>query len=224
MLFAAAPDPLQPLSLWELLLAGGWVMIPLILCSVIAVALIVICFLTLRPVHIVTDDLLKRLDPLLENDDLKGASALVADRPQAVARVLDATLKFLYRHPEASGESLKAIAEAEGGKIASELHQRTLFLMDAGVLAPMFGLFGTVVGILRSFGSIAQQESSMRTMLLAGGVSQALIATAAGLIVGITALAFYSWFRGRVQYLISLLENHSTALVQEVIVIRQRSK
>lgn len=227
MIFLAlttSADATAPFSLWELLRAGGWVMAPLFLCSLIAVTLIVICFLTLRPQHIVTDDFLKRLNLLLENDDLKGAATLVADRPQAVARVLDAALKFLYRHPGAPPESLKAVAEAEGGKLASELNQRTLYLLDVGVLAPMFGLFGTVVGILRSFGSIASEESSMRTMMLAGGVSQALVATAAGLIVGLTAMGFYSWFRGRVQHLISLLESHSTALLQEIIVIRQRSK
>ena len=69
--------------------------------------------------------------------------------------------------------------------------------MDVGVLAPMLGLFGTVVGILSAFGHIAQQASPMRTMLLAGGVSQALVSTASGLIVGITAMAFYAYFRGR---------------------------
>jgi biopolymer transport protein ExbB len=138
--------------------------------------------------------------------------------------VLDVALKFLYRHPEATPTNIQAVAEAEGGKLAAELNQRALYLMDVGVLAPMFGLFGTVVGILRSFGSIAQEASPMRTMLLAGGVSQALVATAAGLVVGLTAMGFYAYFRGRVQQLISLLENHSTALLQEIIVIHQRGK
>jgi biopolymer transport protein ExbB len=88
----------------------------------------------------------------------------------------------------------------------------------------MLGLLGTVVGILRSFGSIAMEASPMRTMLLAGGVSQALVSTAAGLVVGIGAMAFYSYFRGRVQNLISLLESQSTVLLHELLLLRKKRR
>ncbi len=64
----------------------------------------------------------------------------------------------------------------------------------------------------------------MRTMLLAGGVSQALVATAAGLTVGITAMAFYAYFRGRVGHLISVLEGEATLLTQELILLKQRHR
>jgi biopolymer transport protein ExbB len=60
-------------------------------------------------------------------------------------------------------------------------------------------------------------------MALAGGVSQALVSTAAGLIVGITAMFFYSYFRGRVQTLVALLECHSTILIQELVLLKKRS-
>jgi biopolymer transport protein ExbB len=104
------------------------------------------------------------------------------------------------------------------------MNQRVVYLMDLGVLAPMVGLMGTVVGILKSFGSIATEASSMRTMLLAGGVSQALVCTAVGLLVGITAMAFYSYFRGRVQYLISLMEGQCATLVAELILLQQNRR
>jgi biopolymer transport protein ExbB len=96
--------------------------------------------------------------------------------------------------------------------------------MDVGVLSPMLGLFGTVIGILNSFGHIASEASPMRTMLLAGGVSQALVSTAAGLIVGITAMAFYAFFRGRVGILISILEGEGTLLTQELILLSKRHR
>ena len=117
------------------------------------------------------------------------------------------------------------MAETEGNRIAATLNQRVLYIMDIGVLSPMLGLMGTVIGILSSFGHIAdQQASSMRTLYLAGGVSQALIATAAGLTVGITAMAFYAYFRGKVGHLISILEGEATLLTQELILMTRRHR
>jgi biopolymer transport protein ExbB len=155
---------------------------------------------------------------------VEGLANYVAERPQATARIVDRTLQFLERHPEADPESIKVVAETEGNRIAASLNQRVLYIMDVGVLSPMLGLFGTVVGILNSFGHIASTESPMRTMLLAGGVSQALVSTAAGLIIGITAMACFAYFRGRVGHLISILENDSTLLVQELIMLSKRHR
>lgn len=211
-----------PLTLWELIMSAGWVMIPLLFISVLVLSLVFFYVLTLKDSAIVDEEIVHRIEPFFENDDLEGMTSFLADRPQATARVLEHTLKFIRRNPDADSESIKAVAESEGTRIATQLNQRVLYVMDCGVLAPMLGLFGTVVGILRSFGSIAQEASPMRTMLLAGGVSQALVATAVGLVVGITAMGCYAYFRGRVQHLISLLEGSTTPLVQQLILLRKR--
>jgi biopolymer transport protein ExbB len=211
-------------TLLTMISAAGWVMIPLALASIVALTLIIYCFFTLTEKSITTPELLERMEPFFENEDLEGLAAYVAERPQATARLVDRTLKFLERHPDADSESIKAVAETEGNRIAAALNQRALYIMDVGVLAPMLGLFGTVVGILSSFGHIAQQASPMRTMLLAGGVSQALVSTSAGLIVGITAMAFYAYFRGRVGNLISILESEGTLLTQELILLCRRHR
>lgn len=220
---AAAPVSAHgPLTLWELIMSAGWVMIPLLFISVLVLSLVFFYVLTLKDSAIVDEEIVHRIEPFFENDDLEGMARFLADRPQATARVLEHTLKFIRRNPDADSESIKAVAESEGTRIATQLNQRVLYVMDCGVLAPMLGLFGTVVGILRSFGSIAQEASPMRTMLLAGGVSQALVATAVGLVVGITAMGCYAYFRGRVQHLISLLEGSTTPLVQQLILLRKR--
>lgn len=211
-----------PLTLWELVMSAGWVMIPLLVVSVLVLSLVFFYVLTLKDNAIVTTEILHRVEPFYENDDLEGMIAFLADRPQATARVLEHTLKFIYKNPDADADAIKAVAESEGTRIATQLNQRVVYIMDLGVLAPMLGLFGTVVGILRSFGSIAQEASPMRTMLLAGGVSQALVATAVGLVVGITAMGCYAYFRGRAQHLISLLEGSTTPLVQRLILLRKR--
>jgi len=211
-------------SLLGMIAAAGWVMIPLALASLLTVTLIIYCFFTLTAKSISTPELLERMEPFFENEDVEGLAQYVAQRPQATARIVDRTLNFLERHPDADADSIRVVAEVEGNRIAAALNQRVLYIMDVGVLAPMLGLMGTVVGILNSFGHIASEASPMRTMLLAGGVSQALVSTAAGLTVGITAMAFYAYFRGRVGHLISILEGEATLLTQELILLSQRHR
>jgi biopolymer transport protein ExbB len=86
----------------------------------------------------------------------------------------------------------------------------------------MLGLLGTVVGIINSFGVLAGNSTQPRQMLLAAGVGQALIATAAGLVVGITAMVFYSMFRGKVASLISDLESATSHILS--IITYQHSR
>lgn len=224
----AQTDPLakvfgQNMTAWELIIAGGWVMVPLALASVIVVALAIYCLTTLREKNITDEELNRRIDAFLENEDFQGLAGYVAGRPLALANILDQVLKFLYRHPEASAEAVQAVAETAGSRIASSLNQRALYLLDIGAIAPMLGLAGTVIGIMKSFGHIsAEQASPMRTLFLAGGVSQALIATATGLAVAITAMFLYSFLRGRVQHLVSILETHTVLVVQEIMLIKKR--
>jgi biopolymer transport protein ExbB len=212
-------------SLLSVVASAGWILIPLAIASVIAVTLIIYCFFTLTVRSITTPELLERMEPFFENEDLEGLASYVSERSQATARLVDRVLLFLERHPDATPEAINAVAEAEGNRIAALLNQRVLYIMDVGVLAPLLGLMGTVVGILTSFGHIADSNaSSMRTMMLAGGVSQALVSTAGGLVVGIIAMSFYSYFRGRVQHLISILESEGTLLTQELILLSRRHR
>lgn len=213
-----APPPMPTeLTLWELLLAGGWVMLPLLAISVVAVALILYYFVALRASRIVTPAFARVAADLIGKGDWNGLAEAARREPQALARIVETSVAFAAANPEVPGNAIREVAQAEGNRQSAALTQLVVYLMDVGVLAPMLGLFGTVVGILRSFGSIASEATPMRTMLLAGGVSQALVATAAGLIVGITSMIFYSVFRGRVQGLISDLEAAATPLVSTLI-------
>jgi biopolymer transport protein ExbB len=201
-------------SLWDLVRSGEWPMIPLALVSLIVVYLIVHFFISMRKQAIATPDLLRRIDNYISKQDLTGLASYVAERPEAIARILDAVLKFAYKFPKCDIESIRAIAETEGSRISAQMTQRITYLYDLGVLAPLLGLMGTVVGILRAFGTVVTAtDSALRTTYLAGGISQALIATASGLIVGLTAMAAFSYFRGRVNHLISYLEGTTTRII-----------
>jgi len=106
------------------------------------------------------------------------------------------------------------VAESEGAAQAAAMQHRVTYLADIGTLSPMVGLFGTVLGIVKSFGGLGSGMSAQnRDWALASGVSEALIATAAGLIIGIVAFTFYAFFRNKVQRLISDLEVASAHVV-----------
>jgi biopolymer transport protein ExbB len=147
-------------------------------------------------------------DVLLKKRDYLGLLAISSRHSETVARVVQRTLDFATKNPTAPYDVVREIAETEAGSQAASLQHRTVYLADIGMLSPMIGLLGTVIGIIRSFGLLGsgQQTETSRDLLMATGVSEALIATAAGLVLGILAMFFYSVFRNRVQSLISDLE------------------
>ena len=208
---AGAPVPeaadSSTMNLWKLVRSGGWAMIPLAGLSVITVMLVLVYIFTLRRGSILTPQYMNTADVLLKKRDYLGLLAISSRHSEAVARVVQRTLDFATKNPNATYETVRDIAETEGSAQAASLQNRTTYLADIGMLSPMIGLLGTVFGIINSFGLIGSGNTSQsRDVLLAGGVSEALVATASGLILGIIAMAFYSLFRNRAQSLISDLE------------------
>ncbi len=209
---AAAPVPADT-SLWQVLVSGGPVMIPLGFLSVAAVALIMIYLFTLRRGAIVTKRYMTAADALLRKRDYLGLLAISNRHREAVAQIMQRTLDFITQHPEATLAEAREIAETEGTRQAAALNQRITYLADIGAIAPMLGLFGTVLGMIKSFSVVASDIVASRPIMLAEGVSEALVTTAAGLVIGIPAMAAYAFFRGRVQSLIAELEAASTRLM-----------
>jgi biopolymer transport protein ExbB len=206
---AAAPvSGINTMTLWKLIQDGGWVMIPLGFLSVVTLMLVLVYLFTLRRSAILTPHYMNTADVLLKKRDYLGLLAISSRHSEAVARVVQRTLDFATKNPTASFDVIKDIAETEGASQAASLQHRTVYLADIGMLSPMIGLLGTVLGIINSFGVLGSGQAAVqsRDILLASGVSQALVATATGLILGITAMFFYSVFRNRVQSLISDLE------------------
>jgi len=205
---AQAPSGgISTMTLWKLIRDGGWAMIPLGFLSVVTVMLVIVYLFTLRRSAILTPHYMNTADVLLKKRDYLGLLAISSRHSEAVARVVQRTLDFATKNPTASFEVVKEIAETEAASQAASLQHRTVYLADIGMLSPMIGLLGTVLGIIRSFGVLGSGTSTQsRDILLASGVSEALVATATGLVLGITAMFFYSVFRNRVQSLISDLE------------------
>lgn len=199
-------------SLWQMVESVGWVLLPLGLLSVLVTGLIVFNLFWLRQSNIASDEFVNATGRDLADRDLETVLDRCERSKEMAAKVLGKLILFARDNPQADLDSLKTVAEAEGSRQVLRINQPNIILMDLGVMAPMVGLFGTVVGILESFGSIASDNTPMRTVILAGGVSRALMATAIGLIIGLTAMFFYAWFRSRVQNLIGRFEQAVTEL------------
>ena len=209
-----AVPPIRPeATLWEVVLSGGPVMIPLGILSVVAVMLVLIYLFTMRRGAVVTKRYMATADALLRKRDYLGLLAISNRHREAVARIMQRTLDFITQHPEATFAEAREIAETEGTRQAAALNQRIAYLADIGTIAPMLGLFGTVLGMIKSFSVVASDIVASRPIMLAEGVSEALVTTAAGLCIGIPAMAAYAFFRGRVQSLIAELEAASTQLI-----------
>ena len=200
-------------TLWSILVSGGVFMLPLAGLLFLATLLIFIYLLTLRRAAIVSRRYLDICEALLRKRDYLGLLAVSNRHGEAVARIVQSMLAFAKDNPTASLDSVREIAETEGIRQASSLSHRITYLSDVGTLAPMVGLLGTVSGMIHSFGSLATDLATSKPMMLAQGVSEALVCTASGLVVGIVAFAGYAYFRGRVQRLISDLEAASTQIL-----------
>ena len=207
------PAPKQ-INFLEVLAKGGLMMFPLGLMSVITVILILLFLLTIRRNVIVSDRFMNAAESMIRKRDYLGLISYSQRRNECMARITQKTLEFLAGNPSIPFENVREAAQTEGSRQASMLTSRITYLADIGSLAPMVGLLGTVIGMIKAFIEISTGEvQGVRQMGLAQGVSEALIATACGLAVSIVALSFYSFFRGRVQKYIGELEAAATHLV-----------
>jgi len=205
--------PAKAANVWQLAVAGGPMMIPLAFLSVITVMLIVIFVFTLRRGAMVSGRYMQTADALIRKKDYLGLLAISNRHNEGVARIMRRTMDFLSKNPKATLAEAREIAQTEGVRQAGSLNQQVAYLADIGAIAPMLGLLGTVIGIVQSFGVIAIDAAATRPTMLAHGIGEALIATAAGLLVGIPAMMAYAYFRGRVQGMVAELEAATTHLM-----------
>ena len=205
-------------DLWQIIQSGGPIMYPLGAVSVLGLTLILVYLVTMNRGAVVSHRYMQGADALIRKGDYLGLLALSNRHNQAIASVMERALHFLTNNPASSMAEVREIAQAEGLRLASLWNQRISYLADIGSIAPMLGLLGTVLGMITSFTVVANDAVSSRPMLLAGGVAEALITTAAGLVIGIPLMAAYAFFRGRVQGMISDLEAASTVLLAHISV------
>ncbi|MDD2240184.1 MAG: MotA/TolQ/ExbB proton channel family protein [Kiritimatiellae bacterium] len=201
------------LSTAEIMRMGGGLMYVLVALSVLGLALIVYYAMVLRTRNVAPPAQALRLRELLKERRYRDAREVCAQQPTALAAVAASGLDFLRENPSAQPGILKEVMESAGARQAGRIQNMIHYLLDLSAVAPMVGLLGTVIGMLKAFNSVAFDLAKARPMELAGGVGQALITTIAGLIVAIPAMMAYAWFRGRVIKLIGQMEGAATDLL-----------
>jgi biopolymer transport protein ExbB len=192
----------------ELLFAGGWVMAPILALSAIAIAIIIERFWTLRRLAVIPPGLGEEVQAWAANRQLDPAHIDVLRGNSPLGELLAAGLDVRHR----PREQIKERIEDTGRHV---IHQLERFLNTLGTIAgvaPLLGLLGTVTGMIRMFLGVLEYGVGDASRL-AGGIGEALVSTAAGLIVAIPALAFYRYFRGRVSEYVIDMEKQAMVLI-----------
>jgi biopolymer transport protein ExbB len=196
---------------WELVKSGGWIMLPIILCSIAALGIIAERLWTLRPSRVTPPNLLGQVwkwikEKKLNNQKLK---ELRANSP--LGEVLAAGLA----NSKHGREIMKECIEEAAARVIHDLERYLNALGTIAGIAPLLGLLGTVLGMIDIFSSFMGSGMS-NAASLAGGISKALITTAAGLIVAIPALFFHRYLQRRVDELVVGMEQEAIRLVEVV--------
>ena len=195
--------------MFELVQAGGWLMIPILLCSVIAAAIIIERTWTLRRKKVIPEKLLTGIWNLLNNDALTEKHITEIENGSPLGRVLAAGL--INRH--LSRDLIRESIEENGRHVVHEMERFMNTLGTISTIAPLLGLLGTVIGMIRVFTAITVIGIGDPTQL-AGGISEALITTAAGLTVAIPALIFHRHLKRKIDELVVAMEQEAMKLVE----------
>ena len=204
--------------MWEIVQAGGALMWPIILCSIVAAAIILERLWTLQDRRVLPPDLTRKVWKLVEANQINDKVIAALEQNSPLGKLLAAGLVNRNRPREVLMERL----EDTGRHVVHELER---FLNTLGTIAgvsPLLGLLGTVTGIIKAFNAINAGAAGDPRML-SGGIAEALVATAAGLCVAIPSLVAYRYLRGRVDRIVVEMEKHALRLADAVDSAARRS-
>ncbi len=193
----------------ELLEAGGWLMLPIVLCSVIASVIVIERFWALRRRVIMPDNLVSQIWQLDRRRQLDDERIAEIRDGSALGRILAAGVVNRFH----SREVMKEAIHDTGRQVVADMERYLNTLGTISSVAPLLGLLGTVIGMIDVFGVIMNAGVG-NPGVLAGGISKALITTAAGLSVAIPTLMFHRYFNNRVTHLILGMEEQALRLVE----------
>ncbi|WP_227429627.1 MotA/TolQ/ExbB proton channel family protein [Psychrobacter sp. I-STPA6b] len=198
--------------MWELIRAGGWLMAPIVLCSVLALVIMIERSMKLQYEKVAPKRLREQLiNRLRENGNISRVQLLNVKEKTALGDILATGL--LYR--QYGLDSMTMHMQNRASVQIHQLEKNINMLGTIGAIAPLLGLLGTVLGIISSFLAITDGAMQDPT-LLAAGVSQALITTAAGMIVAIPALVAYRFFQRRIVDINARFETEAGMMIQEM--------
>jgi len=193
----------------EIVQSGGWLMVPILLCSILAAAISVERLWTLQRSRMTPKNLLAQVWGSIKNDELDSQRMRELRASSPLGQILSAGIANAKRGREVMKEAMEEAA----GQVSHDMER---YLTSLGIIAsisPLLGLLGTVVGMINVFTAL-MLEGAGNANVLAGGISQALITTAAGLSVAIPALIFHRFFLRRIDELVITMEQEASKLIE----------
>ena len=193
----------------EIVKSGGWLMVPIILCAIIAMGIILERFWSLKQNRVLPEDLTSKVWNWVKKDALDQAQIQTLHQGSPLGQILAAGLINRDRERVIMKDSI----EDTGRHVVHELERYLDTLGTIAAITPLLGLLGTVIGMVKVFAAITTHGVGNPTVL-AGGIAEALITTAAGLTVAIPALIGYRFYRNRVDTLVVDMEKEAIKLVE----------
>jgi biopolymer transport protein ExbB len=200
------------MNLLDIFLKGGFLMYAILACSIIGLAVIIDRFIVLRKAKINVPAFMVRIRGFIKKKDISGAISYCMQEKSPVANIVRKGLKkYKYGH-----DRVKEAIENAGSSEISKLEKGLSVLATVAGIAPLLGFLGTVTGMIQAFITIQDLAGAANPSDLAGGIWEALITTAFGLIIGIPALVFYNYFLSGVKKLVGEMETVANDVIDVI--------
>lgn len=199
---------------------GGFLMIPLMFCSVYGLFIIIERYIYLKKVEVNSDDLLSKMNKAIAENNISEAYLLCENNPSILTPILLAGLNN-YSEPK---EKIKEALQDAGLQVIPKLEENLNLLLLIARISPLLGLLGTVTGLISAFNQVLRLGGNVNASALAGGISEALLTTAAGLIIALPVIVFHNHLAGKVEKIIRDLEYTATLLIESITKQRKEQK
>lgn len=196
---------------WLFLQRGGILMIPLILCSIIVLAIVIERAITLRRKKVLIPEIISVIETIKKPEDVHLAISICQKNEGAFANIVELGLE----NKDLSNDQLKELITDQGRQEVRSLEKGLVVIETIAGIAPLLGLLGTVVGMIKVFTVISEQGLG-QTQALSGGISEALITTVVGLSIGIPSLVLYNYFTDKAENLIMDIEKFTSQLLRKL--------
>lgn len=206
-------------DVWQFLVKGGVIMIPLALCSILGLAIVIEKAIALQRRKVIIPEIVAVLDNIKGTDDIGLAMSICEKYEGPFANVIRVGLE----NRELPKEEIKEALVDQGRQEVRVLERGLVILETIAGIAPLLGLLGTVIGILKVFNVIAEMGVGQASAL-SGGISEALITTIVGLTVGIPAVVLFNYFSDRAEDLVLEIEKYSSALLKKVAAFQTNTR
>lgn len=207
---AAAPAPVEKISMLNLLMEGGALMIPLLLCSCIMVYVFVERLMAIRKASVVDATLVSRIQQALDANNIQAAIAACKSSNTPIARVLEKGVNRMGKPLEYVEKSMENTGRLE----VYQLEKNVSVLSTIAGIAPIFGFLGTIAGMIILFFNVQHQGFSLET--IAGGIYTKMVTSAVGLIIGLLAYVGYAYLNAQINKTVNRIESASAEFLDNI--------